>query len=312
MERTMAVVADTRPRTRLARLETEQVTCNLCGESRVRVLFRETYRLGREQADLHVVRCRRCGLVYVSPRLTVASTQHVYRHDSADTISHGYCWRGDSDGSRFRRLLQRLIRMRPDGRLLDVGCGGGQFLAEARRTGNWDLLGIEPYAPAAETARQHADCTVHTGTLEQTPLEPGSFDVVAMLGVLEHLHDPMSTLRLVRGLLKPGGVLAVYVPSFHYLRIKDTGWLSLLRTGRRSNLHPQEHLFHFTPRSLEATIAAAGFELPELDVGHPFMHGGPVKRYIKKTAYYAARVLRATTGMHLGGLEAVTRNLGSQ
>ncbi|NQU22870.1 MAG: class I SAM-dependent methyltransferase [Candidatus Nealsonbacteria bacterium] len=314
MNRTMTVPVDTRPTTRPARadlgsglLETEQVACNLCGESRSRVLFRETYRLGTEAARLHVVRCRRCGLVYVSPRLTFASTGHVYRHDAADTISHGYCWQGERGGSRFRRLLQRLIRMRGDGRLLDVGCGGGQFLAEARRTGNWDLLGIEPHAPAARSARQLADCTVHTGTLQQTPLEPGSFDVVAMLGVLEHLHDPTSTLRRVRELLKPGGVLAVYVPSFDYLRIKDTGWLSRLRTGRHSNLHPQEHLFHFTPRTLATMLTAAGFEPPDLDVGHPFMHGGPAKRTIKKTAYYAARFLRATTGLHLGGLEAVAR-----
>jgi hypothetical protein len=128
-----------------------------------------------------------------------------------------------------------------------------------------------------------------------------------MLGVLEHLHDPLRTLQRVHELLGVSGILAVYVPNFDYLRFKDTGLLSLCRRGRWSDLHPQEHLFQFTPRSLRVLLEAAGFQLLHLDIGYPFLQGGLIKRWLKTTAYGSTRLLRALTGVHLGGLEAVTK-----
>jgi 2-polyprenyl-3-methyl-5-hydroxy-6-metoxy-1,4-benzoquinol methylase len=290
-------------------LATEQTRCNLCGASVSRRLFTETHRLGESEVELGIVRCKRCGLVYVSPRLTFDSTQCLYRHHANKTMTHRYCWQGDPDGARFRRLLGRLAVMRSEGRLLDVGCGVGHFLAEAKRIGKWEVVGVEPSPSVAEQARQRAKCPVYADTLEETPLEPGSFHVVTMLAVLEHLHDPLGTLERVHKLLKPSGLLAVYVPNFHYLRIKDAGIAALLRRGRWSNLHPQEHLFQFTPRSLRMILEAARFQLIDLDIGYPFLHGGAVERWLKMSAYQGVRMLRKLTGLHLGGLEAIARRL---
>jgi 2-polyprenyl-3-methyl-5-hydroxy-6-metoxy-1,4-benzoquinol methylase len=290
-------------------LATEQTRCNLCGASASRRLFTETYHLEESEVELGIVRCTRCGLVYVSPRLTFDSTQRLYRHHAQKTMTHHYCWQGNPDGARFHRLLDRLAVMQSEGRLLDVGCGVGHFLAEAKRIGKWEVVGLEPSAPVAEQARQRAKCPVYANTLEEAPLQPGSFHVVTMLAVLEHLHDPLGTLQRVRGLLKPCGLLAVYVPNFHYLRIKDTRIAALLRRGRWSNLHPQEHVFQFTPRSLRMILEAARFQLIDLDIGHPFLYGGAVERWLKMSAYQGLRVLRKLTGLHLGGLEAVARRL---
>ena len=292
-----------------ATLATETTDCNLCGSRRTRPMYRQRYRLGDSEATLSIVRCRRCGLIYVSPRLTRESVQAVYRLDEVHTISSNYCWTRSTSDGRFRRVLARLGELRPDGRLLDVGCGSGQFLKEARATGRWEVLGVEPSAAAAGEARRLAGCTVHASTLDGAPLERGSFDVLTAFGVLEHLHDPVGTLRHAGTLLKPGGVLAVYVPNFHYLRMKDTGLGALVRRRRWSDLHPQEHLFHFTPRSLWALLEKAGFEVVDLDVGCPFVRPRGVRRWLKMAAYHAVRALWAATGIHLGGIEAIARRV---
>ena len=116
-------------------LAVEQCGCNLCQSDQSKRLFAETYRLDGDEVELGIRQCRNCGLVYVSPRLTPESVANVYRLDTATTISHEYCWAGNSDAPRFQRLLKRLEQLRPSGRLVDVGCGAGQLLAEGKQIG---------------------------------------------------------------------------------------------------------------------------------------------------------------------------------
>lgn len=286
-------------------LTLETVPCNLCGENDAQRLFTEHYCLGERAVRLGINRCARCGLVYVSPRLTLASTRLVYEHDSAQTISHNYCWDSGGDVSRFGPLLTRLAGVAPGGRFLDVGCGGGHLLKEAKQAGRWEVVGVEPVSDAAQQAAAYSGVTVYPTTVEDAPLTEGTFDVITMLGVLEHLHDPSGTLAHVRSLLRPGGVLAVYVPNFHYLRLKDTGLFAWIRTGRWSVLHPQEHLFQYTPRTLTSLLRAQGFDVQRIDVGLPFDHGGPATQRIKRAAFRALSTLHRLSGIHLGGIEAI-------
>lgn len=288
-------------------LPTERVGCKLCGANQPQVIHREQYELGQSTTPLNINRCGRCKLVYVSPRLTEEAIAAVYSDDSQDTISHGYCWSGSASEHRFAPLLKRLARDAQPGALLDVGCGAGHFLRAAKRTGLWQVMGIDPVPDAAREAAQYAQCEVRCATLENAGLESESFDVVAMLGVLEHLHDPVATLRLANSFLKPGGLLAVYVPNFNYLRIKDTGPLAYVRTGRWSKLHPQEHLFQYTPRTIRKILRAGGFETTHVSVGRPFAVGSATSRITKRCAYLATNALHAVTGIHLGGIELVAR-----
>lgn len=288
-------------------LAIEKVPCGLCGSLRFRRLFREEYRIGNSETELEISRCVRCGLVSTSPRLTFESVRMVYRDDAERTISHNYCWEGSADISRFTRLLARLKGVAPKGRLLDVGCGAGHFLTEAKRCGHWDVMGVEPSVEAAREARRRSGIEVLASTLEESSLQEGSFHIISMLGVLEHLHDPLGTLRLARSLLKPNGILATYVPNFNYLRLKDAGLACYLRKGCWSDLHPQEHLFHYTPATLGTMLDRGGFALLRLDIGRPFSHGGALTRLAKSSAYVAVCALRALTGLHLGGIEAICR-----
>lgn len=306
----MIDATETRGSTR--RLHTEEVGCGGCGAAARRRLYSERYKLFDQAVELGINRCERCGLVYVSPRLTPESVQLVYEHDAEHTISHNYCWSGSDSEARFAPLLTRLAGLAPAGRLLDVGCGGGHFLHAAQARGSWLCEGLEPVAQAADQAARYADCTVHNATLEEAGLKPGRYQVVSMLGVLEHFHDPLATLAAAKRLLADDGLLCAYVPNFNYLRLKDAGPICYARHQRWSKLHPQEHLFQYQPQTLLQLLKTAGFEPVRLDVGKPFLHGGSAKRFAKKIAFGAASALRATTGVCIGGLEVIAQKGPSQ
>jgi 2-polyprenyl-3-methyl-5-hydroxy-6-metoxy-1,4-benzoquinol methylase len=289
------------------RLQLEYVTCSLCGCNDSKRLHTERYELAGDAVELGVNRCALCKLVYVSPRLTPTATKLVYELDATDTISHNYCWEGEASERRFDGLLRRLHQHNSGGQLLDVGCGGGHFLRAAKRHGNWRVVGIEPVASAAIQAAQLANCEVHHSTLEDAPFAAGSFDVVSMLGVLEHVHEPLHVLRAARRLLTDCGHLAIYVPNYYYLRLKDTGPYCYIRSGNWSRLHPQEHLHHFTPKTLGRVLDKCGFEVVHLDMGRPFTSRSLLKQALKQAAFKALIGIKAATGVHLGGIEVIAR-----
>lgn len=289
------------------RLATEDVTCDACGSTTTRTIATEAYRLHDSEVELKVVRCNRCRLTYTSPRLDQESTFLMYSHDAGQTISGNYCWSGDHSKARFLPLVSRLRELCPDGQLLDVGCGSGDFLRVAGQEASWDVVGIEPVRDAALTAQAASGATVHNCVLEEAPFEAGSLSIVSMLGVLEHVHSPTAILSRVRHLLKPGGLLAIYVPNFHYLRLKDTGPFCYLRRGRWSDLHPQEHQFHFTKTTLCSTLERCGYEVLRVDVGQPFAVGSKATRMMKQGLSLGVQMLWKLAGIHLGGLEVIAR-----
>ncbi|MFM9961187.1 MAG: class I SAM-dependent methyltransferase [Planctomycetaceae bacterium] len=146
-------------------------------------------------------------------------------------------------------------------RALELGCSHGAFLQQLRDRG-WECLGIEP---AGEVARRAAECglEVRVGSLESVvasdpqTFAPSSFDAVVAWMVVEHLHDPIATLRLARELLKPGGTLSFSVPNFGCWERRAFGqfWYAL---------QLPTHLQHFTTTSLRRLLETSGFELVEL------------------------------------------------
>ncbi|MEA2194431.1 MAG: hypothetical protein QOG42_865 [Solirubrobacteraceae bacterium] len=150
------------------------------------------------------------------------------------------------------------------GRVLDIGCASGGLLALLRaRAGH--LAGLELSASAATAAAQIADHVVQ-GALEDAglPFDPGSFDLVVLADVLEHLADPAAGLARAVGWCRPGGALLVSVPNVAHWQAR----LTLLR-GR----WPQEdsgtfdagHLRWFTRDALGALLAGAGLRDVELE-----------------------------------------------
>lgn len=156
-----------------------------------------------------------------------------------------------------RRLLERIERHGPTGRLLEVGASHGLLLDEARSRG-WAVTGLEP----STDAREHAAALgldVRDALLEDLdPATDGGYDAIAMVDVLEHLDDPVAALRRCRSLLADGGVLCVVTPdpSSATARIAGHRWWALLPA----------HTYLLPRRTLRRVLADQGLE-PVADVG---------------------------------------------
>lgn len=149
-----------------------------------------------------------------------------------------------------RRWLPAALR----GRVLDVGCGSGDFLVHMRALG-WEVAGVEPDPEAAQVARTAlGGADIRTGELEDAAFPESSFDAIALGHVLEHVPAPGATLRACRRLLRPGGCLVLATPN--------TASLGSERFGA-SWLHwdPPRHLHLFNRATLSRVASDAGFEV---------------------------------------------------
>ena len=194
----------------------------------------------------------------------------IYEGDYFSGSTHGF---GYTDYDRdkqamiptFNKYLRRIARYTapaPGKRLLDVGAATGFFLDLARQAG-WDTAGIEPAESAAAVARGK-NLDVKTGILESDLYMESSFDVITLWDVLEHLPDPLTTMRLITALLKPNGVVAINTPDSSSL------WSKLMGT-RWHMLCPPEHLCLFGTRSFDRMLGEIGLKLLERDkIGKSF------------------------------------------
>jgi len=139
------------------------------------------------------------------------------------------------------------------GRLLDVGCGSGGFLAEMRSLG-WDVRGVEPDPSAVRVARKRWGLDVACGTLEAGRFREGSFDVVTLSHVIEHLPDSIGTLRECGRVLAPDGRLVVVTPNIESLGHRAFG--SFWR-----GLEVPRHLQLYSPRALRRSAERAGLRV---------------------------------------------------
>lgn len=216
----------------------ETVVCPVCGEGEGVEVLRSWYR---------VVRCLGCDMVWANPRPDEASRAGMYGADYY--VFDPVLDRAHTEAAA--RDVERMLAWREDhpGRLLDVGCATGHFLAAAREAG-WTVTGVEVSPEAAARARTRARCTVHACELEAAHLPPASFDAVTLLDVLEHVARPVDLLALAGSLLAPGGRLVVECPNF--------GSLFRRLTGRRWVGFNPYHLHFFTPATLAQAARRAG------------------------------------------------------
>jgi SAM-dependent methyltransferase len=158
-----------------------------------------------EHGDLF--RCRECGTVQQPSLPAGGDLQDLYR--SMDDAAY----LDEEEGRRAtaRRLLDLVGRYVPAGRLLEVGCGHGLLLDEARRRG-YEVRGVELSASAAGYAREVLGLDVREEPLETLSSDDG-FAAIVMADVIEHLDDPLGALDRCTQLLAPGGVLCVVTPD---------------------------------------------------------------------------------------------------
>jgi SAM-dependent methyltransferase len=236
--------------------------CIVCGQGRFVEYLRLSSRvmavpMGLDRGlDAHAVidRCAACGLLRTREG-DMRPPAVLYAEQSISlTASHT---KATQFGTRAIYSTDELTFLPASpGRLLDVGCSSGYFLAKARAAG-WHTLGTELDVKAAALARATLDVDVLCGDVRELPLRPGDFDAVTMWGVLEHLSDPLGYLTHLANLITESGVIVVGVPNAASLnrqvsRLSRHGWDMFLEPG---------HLFHFTRRTLASLGKRAGLTI---------------------------------------------------
>jgi len=236
-----------------AQFQRRQVTqCLCCGSSQRDELF--------QHDGYHLQRCKKCHLAYLSDPPTDEELQRFYSFASnyhsdfatspqarEEFIKRGGCY------------LTYLSRYARSGRLLDVGCSAGFFMKVARDQG-WDVSGLEYSSDSAQLGRDLYDFNIQIGALSSHHYQPNSFDAVTLWDVIEHLPDPLESLRQALELLVPGGHIALSTPNIDGLFPR----LSYL-PGKLLNYWPHPappaHLSQFSVRTLGRMLKRAGFEV---------------------------------------------------
>jgi 2-polyprenyl-3-methyl-5-hydroxy-6-metoxy-1,4-benzoquinol methylase len=199
--------------------------------------------------------------------------------------------------------------VQPPVQLLDVGCGTGHFLELASRIEGWEVTGVELSDYAAKEATQRVGCPVHVGTLDAAAFPSETFDVVTLWYVLEHVAHPKALLVEVHRVLQPNGIVLVAVPNLHYLRIKRS--LLGLVSKAEGMFHLDEHLFHYTPKTLARLLEATGFELTMQRVAEPFFFNRGLSDVAKRLALFSVQAVLRLTGVNLGGILVYARKATS-
>lgn len=198
--------------------------------------------------EFNLVGCQNCGLQYLNPRPSPGEMGAYYPPAYRD-------YRASIDEPSRRRYqahkLRKVQAYSRGGGLLDVGCADGLFLHLAQQAG-WEVRGVEMAEASVAYARQTFQLDVFRGELREAKFPDQYFDVVTFWHVLEHLHDPLGELREAYRILRSDGLLIVEVPNI-------VSWQAGLFAANWRALDTPRHLYHFSPHSLKAMLARAGF-----------------------------------------------------
>ena len=269
----------------------EEIKCVLCGDAPSRVIFRilprAPYRndivMGPQRECVWRL-CGGCGLIYLSPRLTVEEASSLYDeayHDRHHEELRGWEFKKKAD------LIEKCVK---GGRLLDVGCGYGYF--QKALGSHWQATGIDMSPHAAEFGRESLGVDVRCSTFAGLGAEAGSFDAGTLWDVVEHVQDPVADLRLAHRALRRGGALGLSTGLISALvpRVAGKYWYFL---------NIPDHQFAFTMKWLRSALDVIGFDVRDVVIhnkGFDFLPS-----FMKRFAVEAAK-------WSLGALWGVTRS----
>lgn len=203
-----------------------------------------------------VLKCRKCSLFFLGNPPDENLLYEDY-YESSDYQAEAY--RNDSNVSALAELYeintQRIAvikHLKPAGRLLDVGCGRGYFLATAREHG-FEVTGIDISERALEYAKRSFGVDVTAKTLDELQETTAKFDTITLWHVLEHFIDPFDTLKKIRTLLQENGICVIEVPNLRSLKFM------LSKNKWHGGNHPRYHRTFFTSGTLERALLSSGF-----------------------------------------------------
>lgn len=240
--------------------------CPLCGGFRFHheVTARDPHY--GNPGTFRIAECDDCGMHFLNPMPTKEYLSSAYPDNYYAHAPGG----SKSMTRRIKKILRILLCFRQNtkdpkfshpGRVLDVGCGYGFFLAPMKEKG-WAVYGVEPDAVAAERGRRNG-IDIFAGFIDQANYPSGYFDYVRSNHSFEHVHNPKEVLREMRRVIKPTGYLFIGVPNVKGLmaRIFGAHWWYL---------GAPVHTFGYCPETLESLLVSEGFKVESVKYNSTF------------------------------------------
>jgi len=228
----------------------EYIDCNLCGGKNHTPLFESHDYLLYSPLTFRLVQCNACGLIFLNPRPKNMDEYYTGYYNAIFT--KGYFEWLSPDRTR------RINRMRPQGKMLDIGCGKGEFLSAMSKIG-WDVYGNDISPDNCNYVRNTLGLkNIHCGQFESIDLPEKYFDVITLINVLEHLKEPRQTLQKIHRLLKDDGIVVIESPDFNSMQ-------SALSGKAWYGLDLPRHLYQLSPRIVNKLLDVTGFRVIKKD-----------------------------------------------
>lgn len=239
-----------------------EVVCDLCGSSNRKLLFEARDRLYGFEGTFSYVRCAECGLVYMNPQICPDDVAKFYPPDYGPHQA-----KGRKTGRKSREARAELKKkplsspiwasLTRQSRLLDVGCGSGNFLYAMRTITGCTVYGVDTSSVAAKTARDNYGIDIFAGTLLKCPISNDYFDVITAWWYLEHVPNPSEVLLKMSSLLKDDGYCVIGIPnidSFNARTFRDKWY----------HLDCPRHLHLYSPHTIKALLDCANLEVMDI------------------------------------------------
>jgi SAM-dependent methyltransferase len=222
-------------------MSAEASACLVCDRPQSKGLRRGTF---------SYFRCAQCGLLSSVP---VPTAEQIENHYKQKFLAGNY-ETARRHAAQYRRVHEQLADFmggKPGDRVLDVGCFTGELLSILSSRGA-EVHGLELQAEAVAIANERLPGRVYQADVFGTNFPPGPYDVVTMMGVIEHVTDPAAFVRRAYSLLRPGGRL--------FLQTPDSGSLiARLARAHWPPLAPVEHIHLFSRPALRELLSRCGF-----------------------------------------------------
>lgn len=260
-------------------IKTNDVVCDLCGSSDTDFLFDGKDRLYGCEGIFEYVKCKKCGLVYMNPQVSIDGIRKIYPDDYAPHGSKkGHLHKGRNFQAAklknilllrsFRNIRKQFLsnvkivtsirqKLNRQTKLLDIGCGDGRFLNEIRNETDCQVYGVDISETAAKTAKESYAINIFNGPITKAPFLSKSFDIITAWWYLEHVTNPSEVLRKMYSLLKYDGYCIIGVPnidSFNARIFKDKWY----------HLDCPRHLYIYSPDTITKLLDKIGFVVTKI------------------------------------------------
>jgi len=242
-----------------------EITCAICGTNKyAEVLypanfsesdFNEKIFSARRLPDkIHyrILKCTKCGLIFSNPIAEESKIADLYGKSKL-TYRAEIKYLKKTYGF-YLKSLENLVSGKQ--RLLEIGCGNGFFLEEAKRLDYKEVYGIEPGREMVNSARGDIRQNIVVDIFRNGLFKENFFDLVCIFQTIDHVPQPLELLKDVHRILKKRGL--VFIISH------DTASISAKILGEKSPIFDLEHIYLFNKKNIGAVLTKAGFTVEKI------------------------------------------------